>query len=335
MTTALAHPMTAGCVASGSIPLLSRCRGFLLVELLIGLGLGLILIAAVTTTTQQLWGVAFRAADQSELAERGDYGARLLATAVGRAWPIVGGAGTASPCQNPTPRNSRGLWVLEPGQFSCLPQNNLAPGAKLLVLDELQGCPDGYCKGQRLPGWRFEQPGCDPLFMDVPSRITLHTRLLRDADCAGATRLSAWVRRVWYLRDYSVHPGDGSGALMVKTWRDSQQGFGRGEVLVPGVTHWDLQVVSVPERDALPSKSTDGGHVAIWDQSAAVGLDFSLTLKGWVKDPVMTSMLNPDMQSQLPAALLQWSPESLPILMFSSLAVSTYLTQGPSWDPAE
>ena len=231
MTTALAWSVTPGCVASGRVPLLSRCRGFLLVELLIGLGLGLMLIAAVTTATQQLWGAALRAADQSELAERGNYGVRLLATAVGRAWPV--GAGTASPCQNPTPRNSRGLWVLEPGLFPCLPRDNLIPGSKLLVLDELQSCPDGYCKEQRLPGWRLEQPGCDPLFMDAPSRITLHTGPLRDADCAGATRLSVWVRRVWYLRDYSLYPGDGTGALMVKTWRDSQQALAGARSLSP------------------------------------------------------------------------------------------------------
>ena len=335
MTTALAHPTTAGCVASGRIPLLSRCRGFQLVELLVGLGLGLILIAAVTTTTQQLWGAALRAADQSELAERGDYGVRLLANAVGRAWPVGVGIGAGSPCDSPTPGISQGLWVLEPGLFPCLPRDNLVPGSKLLVLDELRGCPDGYCKGQRLPGWRLEQPGCDPLFMNAPSRITLHTRPLRDADCAGATRLSVWVRRVWYLRDYSLYPGDGTGALMVKTWRDSQQGFGRGEVLVPGVAQWELHRVSAPERGALPSKSTDRGHVAIGDQGPAVGLDFSLTLKGRVKDPLMTSMLNSDRPSQLPAALLQWSPENLPILTVSSLAVSSYLTRVPSGSPAE
>ena len=39
------------------------------------------------------------------------------------------------------PGYSRGLWVLKPGQFSCLPQDNLVPGAKLLVLDELQELP--------------------------------------------------------------------------------------------------------------------------------------------------------------------------------------------------
>ena len=92
--------------------MLSRCRGFLLVELLIGLGLGLMLIAAVTTATQQLWGAALRAADQSELAERGDYGARLLATAVGRAWPLGERADAGSPCDSPAPGNSGGLWVL-------------------------------------------------------------------------------------------------------------------------------------------------------------------------------------------------------------------------------
>ena len=209
------------------------------------------------------------------------------------------------------------------------------PGSKLLVLDELQDCPDGYCKERRLPGWRLEQPGCDPLFMNAPSRITLHTRPLRDADCAGATRLSAWVRRVWYLRDYSIYPGDGAGALMVKAWRDSQQGFGRGEVLVPGVAHWELQVVSAPGRGALPSKSTEGGHVSVGGQGSAVGLDFSLTLTGRVKDPLMTSMLNPNRPSQLPAGLLQWSQDKLPILTVSTLAVSTYLTQVPSGSPAE
>ena len=141
------------------------------------------------------------------------------------------------------------------GGYGCLnrdfspayPGITLCPVPSCWFWTNCRSCPDGYCKEQRLPGWRLEQPGCDPLFMDAPSRITLHTRPLRDADCAGATRLSVWVRRVWYLRDYSLYPGDGSGALMVKTWRDSQQGFGRGEVLVPGVAHWELQVVSVSE----------------------------------------------------------------------------------------
>ena len=70
-------------------------------------------------------------------------------------------------------------------------------------------------------------------------------------------------------------------------------------------------------------------------RGSAVGLDFSLTLKGRVKDPLVTSVLNPSSQTKLPAALLQWSPENLPILTVSSLAVSSYLTQVPPRSPAE
>ena len=86
---------------------------------------------------------------------------------------------------------------------------------------------------------------------------------------------------------------------------------------------------------ALPSKSTDSGHVAIEDQGPAVGLEFGLTLKGRVKSTLVTSVLNPDRPSLVPAGLLQWSPEQSPILTVSSLAVSSYLTQEPSWSPAE
>lgn len=309
-------------------------RGFLLVEVLIGLALGLMLIAAVTTISQQLWRSARIAADQSELAERGDYAVRLLTAAVGAAWPMWEGTGEVSPCEPPIPGKSRGIRVLQPEQFPCLPRDNLLPGTRLLVLETLQDCLDGVCRGQRLPGWRHEQPGCDPLFMDTAPIIKFHTRLLRGADCAAATRLSVWARQVWYLRDYSVYPGDQAPALMMKNWRDRDRGFGRGEVLVPGMAHWELHSVNIQTTSLESSAVSDLGRSGIATEIHTAGLDFSLTLRGWVKDPLMNSVLSLAGKSRPTAPMLQWSKEKFPLLTLGSLAVSAHLPRAQVPVPA-
>lgn len=308
--------------------------GFLLVEVLIGLALGLMLIAAVTVTAQQLWRSARIAADQSELAERGDYAVRLLTAAVGAAWPIWEGTAEVSPCEPPIPDKSQGIRVLQPGQFPCLPKDNLLPGTKLLVLETLQDCPDGACRGQRLPGWRHEQPGCDPLFMDTAPSVKFHTHLLQGSDCAAVTRLSVWSRQVWYLRDYSVYPGDQAPALMMKNWRDRDRGFGRGEVLVPGMAHWELHSINIQKVNWEPSAVKDLGQSRGASGIRTVGLDFSLTLRGWVKDPLMNSVLSLEGKSRPTAPMLQWSTEKLPLLTLGSLVVSAHLPRGQVPVPA-
>ncbi len=159
-----------------------RHAGFTLVEALVALALGVWLISAVAVTTQQLWRMARVSADRSDMAARGDYAVRLLTSDARRAWPVWYQETTQPPCEDPVPGVTRGVRVVPLGLFSCLPDRDLVAGAPLLIIESLQACSDVYCAGQPLPGWRFEQPGCDPLFMDVGYRIRHHGTRLKDGD---------------------------------------------------------------------------------------------------------------------------------------------------------
>ena len=319
-----------------SLPSLTRCAGrhsgFTLVEALVALALGVWLISAVAVTTQQLWRMARVSADRSDMAARGDYAVRLLTSDARRAWPVWYQEMTQPPCEDPVAGVTRGVRVVPPGLFSCLPDRDLVAGAPLLIIESLQACSDVYCAGQPLPGWRFEQPGCDPLFMDVGYRIRHHDTRLKDGDCAGFTQLSVWTRRVYYLRNYTVHPGDGTHALMMKSWRGPGEGFGRGEVLVAGVDLWELGSFKIPaERDEL--SVYDPNSYGSMDWTGTPGFDFRLGVEGWLGDALVSAVVT---QATTAAGNPNWtSPEGMPTLVFAGRAVSAYLMVDPSIQVAD
>ena len=312
--------------------------GFTLVETLIALALGLWLVTGVLLTVQQLWKVAGLSADQSELAERGDFATRVLSSAVSKAWPVRHHEDdAASPCDEPNIRSARGVRLVLQGQFPCLPQHNLVPGAPILVIEGLQPCEDKLCKQQRLPGWRLEWPGCDPLFVEVPPRIQHHSRVLGDSDCAGPTTLSAWSRQFYYLRDYSWQSGDGGGALMRASWRSASRdgGVGRAEVLIPGVVHWDLSVIELglasrPAPEGLQERSVEDG-LWLWHP----GIDFRLTLTGHRVDTLVSRSLRSPTSGSRQGLGATMVPKGVPTLSLIGRAVSQFLTEHQFANPTE
>ena len=254
--------------------------GFTLVEMLVATALGLWLVTGIALTVQQLWQTARVASDQAELAERGDFAIRVVVGAVQQAWPVQHASRVTTPCGKPDVATARGIRVVLPGRFPCLPQHDLMPGTPLLVIEGLEACQKSNCGTQRLPGWRLEQPGCDPLFLDVAPQIKHHSRPIRDSDCAGPTELSIWNRRVFYLRDFSWQQGDGLGALMMASWRsgDEKGGFGRGEMLAPRVAHWNLTEIKGATGSSSDPEWFEQSLFEDTNWVVRPGLDFSMRL---------------------------------------------------------
>ena len=50
-----------------------------------------------------------------------------------------------------------------------------------------------------------------------------------------------WQRRLFYIRQHAWVPGDDLGALMVKEFVSDADGFGRAEMVLPGVLAWHLE----------------------------------------------------------------------------------------------
>lgn len=50
-----------------------------------------------------------------------------------------------------------------------------------------------------------------------------------------------WQRRLFYIRQYAWVPGDDLGALMVKEFVSDADGFGRAEMVLPGVLAWQFE----------------------------------------------------------------------------------------------
>ncbi len=74
-----------------------------------------------------------------------------------------------------------------------------------------------------------------------------------------------WQRRLFYLRQYAWAPGDGLGALMAKPFKSPAEGFGRAEMVLPGVVAWWLEQ---PDPSALRIR---------------------LVLRGWRRDGGLTN----------------------------------------------
>jgi Tfp pilus assembly protein PilE len=70
-----------------------------------------------------------------------------------------------------------------------------------------------------------------------------------------------WQRRLFYIRQHAWVPGDDLGALMVKQFVSDADGFGRAEMVLPGVLFWQIEQ---PDPSVL--------HIR-------------LLLRGWRKDP--------------------------------------------------
>ncbi|MDG1066021.1 MAG: prepilin-type N-terminal cleavage/methylation domain-containing protein [Luminiphilus sp.] len=255
-----------------------RSTGFSLVELLIALALGTWLISAAGLTAQRLWLMARLSADEVELVERGDFALRHLSDALLRASPIIDETLGLSPCDEPDLNSwsgtevkaGTGIRVVGQGQFRCLPSRNLVENSPLLIVEEAWSCHGQVYEGVlRTFDWLEDYPG-------TSARDKLQTPFAFDHlgvatwDCAPAASVTAWSRRVYYLRDFSWDEGDGVGALMMKLWRLDGRGFGRGEVLVPGVINWTLEPIKLP----IKPSSRGAAHLVS-------GVDVGLTLWGW------------------------------------------------------
>ena len=121
----------------------------------------------------------------------------------------------------------------------------------------------------------FEASICDA--PQPPSKGVIRVVDLATLDCVSATHAiegasalmidtarEQWQRRLFYLRQYAWVPGDGLGALMVKSFQATGGGFGRAEMLLPGVVVWQLE------------------------QPDPSGVRMRLLLRGWRKDKRIT-----------------------------------------------
>ena len=219
--------------------------GFTLVELLVATTLGSWLMASLGVAASGLWGSSHAAAQQSDAIERVDFALRHFTESIWAAWPVGSATGALSPCLPPDAGLGAGIRIVERGEYECLPMTDLITGMPLLVVESRIACQDRKCTAAALPGWRLESPGCHPVFESVPISLVYRRTRLQSGDCAGAVDQSLWSRRLYYLRRHAWQRGDGIGALMMKQWGGPGEGFGRAEMLVPGVQDWSVMPIGV------------------------------------------------------------------------------------------
>ena len=211
-----------------------QVMGFTLVELLVGMALSGLLIAGVSVSVLALFSQVRTATDRSELAERGRYTAEYLSAQVAASWSRGVDAEVFTVCVQPDQALTPGVQILRAGDASCLPGSNLVADAPMLVLDTLSPCALA-CSGGTWPAWVRLTPGCHIAFTPVQPELRKLADGLLPSECASATLMHRWDRKLYYLRDYAWRPGDNIPSLMVKSWRTDQGGFGRAEMLAPGI----------------------------------------------------------------------------------------------------
>jgi len=235
-------------------------QGFSLVELMIGLTLGLVLLVAVSAAVVRLLDLARISGDHAELAERLRFVSEFLVETVAHSWPeSSSSAAVSSPCLDPVVVDGAGLRVVEAGQYPCLPRNNLVPGVPLLVLETVRPCVPA-CEVPSWPAHFRLTPACGPWVGGRREEIRLLTDASLPADCVPSTARALWQRTVFYIRNYAWEPGDGIASLMMSRFRSDGSGFGRAEMLVPGFVRWRLE--------------------------PGPGVDFQVLLRAWGRDPV-------------------------------------------------
>jgi hypothetical protein len=241
----------------GATPLVSnrRAAGFSLVEALIALALGTWLVSAVGLTAQRLSLMARLSSDEVELAERGDFALRHLSQAVLGASPITEASIDLTPCSVFQPGRQRlgalkggvGIRVVKQGHFSCLPSRNLVRNSLLLIVEEANlGLGAGCEEHMFSSGW-LEEPARDSALEPAQAKSNSMGLQVVPEHCPTVTAsVAVRSKRLYYLRDFAWDEGDGVGALMMKVWKPERQGFGRAEVLVPGVINWIIEPVELP-----------------------------------------------------------------------------------------
>ncbi len=212
-------------------------RGFTLVELLIVLALAAGLVAFMGKAFAQLVDVAETAAQHTELTERLAHFLRFTSDLAAASTPL-GTTEVADLCEVPSTRTTVGLMVITGAVPPCL---NL-PGRRLqspvLVVDTLTGCETG-CVNVDFPAYLWLQPGCHPLFQIAEPQLRFIRDVAEIEACSARTQVSHWQRQLIYLRAYTLQPGDGEGALMLKKLK-SQGVYGRAELLVAKVLGWQF-----------------------------------------------------------------------------------------------
>jgi hypothetical protein len=241
----------------GAAPSVSnrRAAGFSLVEALIALALGTWLVSAVGLTAQRLSLMARLSSDEVELAERGDFALRHLSQALLGASPITEASIDVTPCGVFQPRRQRlgaleggvGIRVVKQGHFSCLPSQNLVRNSPLLIVEEANlGLEAGCEEHLSSSGW-LEEPARDSALESAKAKFNWMGIQVVPEHCPTVTEsVAVRSKRLYYLRDFAWDDGDGVGALMMKVWKPERQGFGRAEVLVPGVINWIIEPVELP-----------------------------------------------------------------------------------------
>ena len=224
-------------------------RGFTLVELLIGMALSGLLIAGVSVSVLALFSQQQTATDRAELAERGRYAAEYLSAQVAASWSRGVSAEFFTVCLQPDQTLTPGVQILRAGDASCLPASNLVADTPMLVLDTVRRCAQA-CSGGTWPAWVRLSPGCHITFSPVQPELRKLADGFLPSECASATLMHRWDRKLYYLRDYAWHPGDNIPSLMVKSWRADEGGFGRAEMLAPGIESWILKDI-----DAAPGQA--------------------------------------------------------------------------------
>ena len=235
--------------------------GFALVELLIAMALGTSLLAGLGVTAAELSRTARSLAEHADRLERTDFALAHLAQSVWTAWPMRYEAPLGSPCESPDPQATTGLRIVAAGDYDCLPRWHVVSGMPMLIIEGLEWCRRPDCGDEPPFGWRLETPGCSPLFQPATALLVYHYSPPSQGGCTARAEQTVWSRQLYYLRDYAWTPGDGIGALMRKRWRAPGRGFGRGEMLIPGIGAWFVEPV-------FPT--------ATGDATAAIGVDLTL-----------------------------------------------------------
>ena len=233
-----------------------------LVALMVALGLGalLLLLAAelvVSSRRSLVWQAAV-----TQLERAGERGLALLAAEVGMAG-FRGGVRTAvlppgapgcgagdgwalalQPVLAFADRGAAGEVQLSDGSTpDCLPLRHLQPGSDLLALRRAATLPTGaggrslretqwYLLADELGQGTFRYLGAGAGPGDLP------------AGGSGGVEVREWRNAIFYVRDYSVRPGDGVPALCVERLQGASM---RSECLVEGVER--LHVAFHVDRD--------------------------------------------------------------------------------------
>jgi type II secretory pathway pseudopilin PulG len=266
-----------GCEARGFIAG-ANSQGFTLIETLIATALSIGLLSFLISTLGSLRYNLDVSADRAAMAERASQLLAVLSAAAASSGRSDTSASVPlQPCLSPealSAENRPSLLLAATGRYGCLPQTDMPADAKLLMIDALSPC-DPTCPDEGEPGFLYLNPGCHPVLARTTPEVRWVSSRQRPADCGASTAISVLERQLFYFRDYAWQRGDGLGAVMMKRLLpESPVRWSRAEMLIAGVSRWDL----VPRWSQ--SRCPTGLHCT----GMADGVDVSVAVEGWVRD---------------------------------------------------